>query len=274
MFKVITIVAFLTAQLSLPIHTFAAEPVVSEFEKSAKEMEKKVAQEKEAAATKVKKEKLQNEIRKDSILLTARLNELETLAENIPNVRDDVIEDTARAFSTTESQHSKLELAGAAAVVAVASGIVYSLSSFDVARAWAQGKASETKTPAANVKVKSSVVNRGLRNIYGNKALSRGSATVGILAVLVAGGAYLSSQRLSPDELSTIDSLERAYLSRLVSGGNAEFLSDDQIEDALENYHTDANLREAVLDEVRTIVAETERLTVDINAKKDQLSEL
>lgn len=274
MFKVITIVAFLTAQLSLPLQAFAAEPVVNEFEKSANEVERKVAEEKEAKEKAEQKRRLHNEIKKDTLVLAARMNELETLAENIPNVREDVIEDTARALNKTESQRNREDTAKVSAAVAVASGIVYALTKFDIARAWAQGKASQTKTAAANVKVKSSPVNRGLRAVYGNSTLAKGSASVGILATLVAGGAYLSSKRLSPSERSTIASLEKAYLSRLVSGGDAQFLTDDQIEDALEKYNEDPEFRDAVLEEVRTIIAETQQLTSDINAKKDLISEL
>jgi len=137
----------------------------------------------------------------------------------------------------------------------------------------AQGKASQTKTAAANVRVKPSVVNRSLRAVYGNKLLARSSATVGVLAALVAGGSYLASKP-SLAERNTVLALERAYLSKLVSGGDSQFLTDDQIESGLDNYTKDAEFRDAVLEEVRTIISETQKLTDDINAKKDLIAEL
>ena len=286
MIKLLTLVTFISAQLAMPLHSFAQGPVVNEFQKSSQELEQKVARE---AAIKEKKDRVQaikNEIRDKNIVLAARVNQLETLAESIPNVREDVIEDTAEALTLTDRKQKNNDLFNYSAVVAVASGLVYALTQYDVPKAWAQMRATQkvqaTATtqkqakaaPTPQTRVKSTVVNNGLRSVYGNKVVARTSAGVGILAVLVAGYALIDNRTWSLEERAAIRSLENNYLSQLVSGGQAQHLDDDQIEDALENYHKDAAFREAVLNEVRTIVAETEQLTSDINAKKQELATL
>lgn len=286
MIKLLTLVTFISAQLAMPLHSFAQGPVVNEFQKSSQELEQKVARE---AAIKEKKDRVQaikNEIRDKNIVLAARVNQLETLAESIPNVREDVIEDTAEALTLTDRKQKNNDLFNYSAVVAVASGLVYALTQYDVPKAVAQMRATQKvqatastqkqakAAPTPQPRVKSTVVNNGLRSVYGNKVVARTSAGVGILAVLVAGYALIDNRTWSLEERAAIRSLENNYLSQLVSGGQAQHLDDDQIEDALENYHKDAAFREAVLNEVRTIVAETEQLTSDINAKKQELATL
>lgn len=276
MIKILTLTAFAFTQLSLP-YSYAqsnAQPVVNEFERSAQKMEEKIAAQKAAAEKKAQSQRLKNEIRKDVVTLTARTNELETLAENVPDVSEDVIESTAKSLRTTEEEYENRQTMQTASVVAVASGLVYTLTKFDAARAIAQGKASQSKTAAANVRVKSNPFNKGLKYLYGNNLVSKASATVGVIALAVLGVSYFENKPFSPTEIAAVKSLEHSYLSSLVSGGDTEYLSEEQIEDALETYQENAELRAAVLNEVRTIVAETERLTNSINSKREQLDAL
>lgn len=281
MFKLITIVAFIAAQLSMPLQAQSQGPAVSEFEKSAQEIEAKIAQEKAHKEKEKRKEVLKTEIRDRKIVLTARVNELETLANEIPNVREDVIEDTARSITTTENKEKRETVFVTSALVAVASGIVYALTKYDVPKAWAGAAATQkpasTATTTAkpqNLRVKASPVNNALRSVYGNKAVARSSATVGVLAAVVAGLALVDSHTWSLDERAAIRSLESNYLSQLVSGGEAQHLTNDQIEDALKRYNKDPEFRAAVINEVKTILAETERLTSEINAREQELAAL
>lgn len=309
MFKILTLVAFLSSQIYSPhfaYATIAQDPatqenstpaadaqtdeekkasasglVVTEFEKSTRELELKVAREEEQKEKDMRANELKREIRDRVIMLNARVNQLETLANEIPNVREDVIEESAKTILATEEKRDNGKLFGISAVVAVASGIVYALTKYDVPKAIvgarATHKPASTATTTAkpqNLKVKSNVVNNSLRSVYGNQMVARTSATVGILAALVAGYAVIDSYNWSRDDRAAIRSLENNYLSKLVSQGQAEHLTSDEIEDALKRYDKDPELREAVLEEVRTIVSETDRLISEINEKKQELKSL
>jgi hypothetical protein len=266
MFKyLLTIVAFLCAQLT-PLQTFADNTAVSEFQRSAAEMNARVAAQKAAAERSVKISALNRDIRNDSIVLSARLNELETLGEQVPNVREDVIESSARALKEQEVQSNRDDLLETSAVIAVASGVIYALTKIDIAKAFTTAKAG------TNARVKSSPVNRGLRNIYRNRNLSKGASVVGVLATLVAGVTYLDIHTLSLDETNSVRGLENTYLSKLVSEGQADHLSDAEIHaNLVKKYNEDPAFREAVVNEVKVIVAETERLNSEINNKKQEI---
>jgi hypothetical protein len=266
MFKyLITITVFLSAQLT-PLYSFADDAVVSEFQRSANEMAQKVAAQKAAADKADKILHINRDIRNDTIILSARLNELETLGEQIPNVREDVVENSARALKASEINNGKENLFETSAVIAVASGIIYSLTKVDVAKVFVTAK------EGATARVKPNAVNRALRNVYKNKNLARGTSVIGVLAALVAGGTYLEMHTLSVDEANSIRGLENTYLSQLVTGGKSEHLSDTEIHTALvKNYNDDPAFRDAVVNEVKTIVAETERLNSEINTKKQDI---
>ena len=329
MFKLVTLVAFLSAQISSPLHAYAgfvdnpttqeapqenstpneesfdsqnavqeaketvtgneengdqqraAGPVVTEFENSTREIEQKVAKLEEQKEKDAQAKQLKAEIRDRVIRLNARVNQLETLANEIPNVREDVIEESAQTILASEERKDNGKLFGISAVVAVASGIVYALTKYDVPKAIVGAKATHKSAASAqttakpqNLRVPSTVVNNSLRSVYGNQMVARTSATVGVLAALVAGYAVVDSYNWSSDDRAAIKSLENNYLSLLVSNGQAEHLTNDEIEDALERYHEDPELREAVLEEVRTIVSETDALISEINEKKQELKSL
>lgn len=266
----------------MPLQNFASEPISREFERSAKNIEVKVAAEKKALEQREKVASLRRELRDNTILLAARVEELETLAEQIPNVREDVIENTARGLEAAEAEDDKEDLFGISAVVAVASGIVYALTRYDFSNLPSKAKivvASKTKStatkPAATTTTKSTVVSRGLRNVYGNKSLGRGASITGVLAALVAGVAFLDSNTLSIAEISAIENLENIYLSELVSEGQAQYLTENEIEDALtKKYKSDPAFREAVLREVQVIVEDAERLNTAIARKKQEIIEV
>jgi hypothetical protein len=272
MFKILTIVAFLSAQV-MPLQTFAGDPIATEFEKSAQAMQNKVAKEKAAVEKRAKLAELRGQRRESAIQLAARVEELETLAEQIPNVREDVIEDSARSLQAAEREDDREDLFGISAVVAVASGVVYALTQFDAPKAWAHIKTTKVGAKAdATPKVKTTVVSKSLRKVYGNKPLAKGAAVTGVLAALVAGVAYLDSNTMSVQEMSAIETLENTYLSQLVTGNEGARLTEDEIEYALtKKYKDDPAFREAVLNEVRTIVSESERLNSEISAKTAEI---
>lgn len=277
MIKVLTLIAFLSVQIA-PMYSFAGEPIVTEFEKSAKELQEKTDAANTAKDKAAKVAELRKQIRDNTIVLAARVEELETLAEEIPNVREDVIEDTARSLQAAETEDDKEDLFGISAVVAVASGVVYALTQVDVPKALASVRAStKPKTAAGNaatVRVKQNSFNRTLKSLYGNQKVARGAAVTGVVATLLAGYAFAGSHTLSLDEIHAVESLENTYLSQLISGGTVSHMSDPEIAHALTSkYDDDAAFRAAVVNEVRTIVAETDRLNDDIAAKKQLIED-
>jgi hypothetical protein len=268
MFKVFTIIAFLSAQLSLPSFAYANDPILSEFQQGAKETEEQVAKEQAAKEEKERVQDLKNSIRDNTLMLAARVEQLETLSEKVPNVSEDTIEDSLRNLRAAEREDDKEDLFGISAVIAVGSAVVYALTKYDFPRAVVVAKSGP------NAKVKTTAVNKSLRSVYGNKTVAKAAGVTGILAALLAAYTFADSKTLSPAEVAAIETMENNYLSRLVSAGQYEHLTGSEIDAAFDNYKDNPEFRQAVINEVQVIVSEVSRLDNEIRTARQEIANL